>query len=226
MCIRSSFLLEEALNELHPFKNLLFFETSSNDLHADGQAVHIVSVVAPVRVLFDLVPRPERGRELIERAIHTRNGHDARGIIQLQKAPTSDPSTMPYDTKKKGRVDTDNVEEERIPAGLPLTCAVPMSHRGQRVGHAQHKVELRPLPVLEPLRAILLALADERVERPAVLHVPALGERSVDRVAEDVAVEPGVEPDEDARKSQGGHAGRDAGVVGLAPADGRGCSHD
>ena len=128
--------------------------------------------------------------------------------------------------KKRTGFDTDYVEEERIPAGLPLTRAVPMSHRGQRVGYAQHKVELRPLPIFEPLRAILFALADERVERLAVLHVPALDECGVDWVAENVAVEPGVEPDEDARKSQRGHASRDARVVGLAPADGRRCSYD
>jgi hypothetical protein len=69
---------------------------------------------------------------------------------------------------KMSRLNTDNVEEERIPAGLPLIRAVAVSHRRQRVRHAQHKVKLRLLPILEPLHTIILALADGCVELLAV----------------------------------------------------------
>ena len=77
-----------------------------------------------------------------------------------------------------------------------------MSYRRQRIGHGQHKIEFLPLPVLKPLHAIGLALADERVKLLSVLRVPAIDEGSVDRVAEDMAIEPGAERLEDPRKPQ------------------------
>ena len=101
-----------------------------------------------------------------------------------------------------------------------------MFHCGQRVGNAEHKVELGLLPVLEPLLAVDVPLPDERVQRLAILHVPALDERGVDRVSQNVTVEPGIELHEDARDSEPGQARYDAGIVGLAPADGRRCSHN
>jgi len=97
--------------------------------------------------------------------------------------------------------DTNNVEQERIPAGLPQTPTVTMSYRGQRVRHSQHEIEIFLFPILEPLGAISLAQSDEAVELLPVFYVPALDERGVDRVAEDVAVEPGVELDEDSGKA-------------------------
>ena len=93
-----------------------------------------------------------------------------------------------------------------------------MSHRRERVGHGKNKIELFFLPVLEPLRTIVLALSDEAVELLAVFHVPALDERGVDRVAENVAVEPGIELDQDSGKAQSEQPSCHAGVVGLTPA--------
>jgi hypothetical protein len=86
MGIWGSVLLEKTLDELHPFENFLFLETSSDDLHADRQAVHIVGVVTFIGICFDLVPWLERPRELIERAVHAGNGKDARRVIQLQRS--------------------------------------------------------------------------------------------------------------------------------------------
>jgi hypothetical protein len=59
-------------------------------------------------------------------------------------------------------------------------------------------------PVVEPFRAIVLARPNEAVEFLTVLDVPALDKRDVDRVrvAEDVAVEPDIELDEDSGKAQ------------------------
>jgi hypothetical protein len=77
-----------------------------------------------------------------------------------------------------------------------------LSNRRQCVGHGQHEVEFFLFPVFEPFRAIVLVLPDEAVEFLAVLDVPALDERGVDRVVEDVSVEPGVELDKDSGKAQ------------------------
>ena len=101
-----------------------------------------------------------------------------------------------------------------------------MSYRRQRVGHGQHEIELFSLPVLEPLGAVVLALRDERVELLAVFDAPAFDERRVDRVAEDVAVEPGVEREQEAGEAQSEETGGHAGVVGLAPAEGQRSCYD
>jgi len=81
VCI--SVALEETLNELHTLKNLLFLETSSNDLQADRQTVHLVGVIADISVLLNLVPWPECTREFIGRAVHARDGHNASGVVEL-----------------------------------------------------------------------------------------------------------------------------------------------
>jgi len=201
MGIRDSLALEQRLDELHTFKNLLFLETPSDDLYTNGQTVHIIGIVALERIALDLVPWSERKHEFIERAVHARDGHDARGVVKLQQPPTS---VSTYERKKGRResvCDTHNVEQKRIPASLPQTPAVPVSHRGQRVRHGQHEIESLLFPVLEPLGAIALALPDEAVELLPVFHVPALDERGVDRVAEDVAVEPCIELDQDPGKA-------------------------
>ena len=98
--------------------------------------------------------------------------------------------------------DTDNVEQERIPAGFPHPPALSMSHRRQRVGHGQHEIELFSLPVLEPRCTVVLSLRDEGIEFLAVFDAPAFDERRVYLVAEDVAVEPGVEREQEAGKAQ------------------------
>jgi hypothetical protein len=98
--------------------------------------------------------------------------------------------------------DTDDIEQERVSARLPLAPAVPVSHGRQRVGHGQHEVEFLPMPVLEPPHAVVLALADQRVKLLAVLRVPALDDGSVDRVTKYVAIETGVESHKDSRKPQ------------------------
>ena len=87
-------------------------------------------------------------------------------------------------SEEKGQVhDTNNVEQERIPTGLPQMPAVSMSHRGQHVGHSQHEIEILLFPILEPLGAIAFTLSDEVVELLPVFHVPTIDERGVDRVA-------------------------------------------
>jgi hypothetical protein len=90
MHVCSPVVLEETLNELHTLKNILFLEASSNDLHADRETVHLVDIIADISILLNLVPRPEYTREFIERAVHARDGHNARGVIELQ-----------YDQKKE-----------------------------------------------------------------------------------------------------------------------------
>lgn len=79
---------------------------------------------------------------------------------------------------------------------------MPVSHRWERVGHGQHKVEFLLLPVLKPPHAVVLTLADERVKLLSVLRVPPLDDGSVDCVAEDVAIEPGAEFYEDPGEPQ------------------------
>lgn len=101
-----------------------------------------------------------------------------------------------------------------------------MSHGRQRVGHGQHKIEFLPLPVLEPPHAVVLARADERVKLLAVLRVPALDDGSVDRVTEDVTIEPGAERHENPGEPQREKPCRNPRVVGLTPADGGGSSYD
>lgn len=84
MYVCNSVVLEEALNELHTVENLPFLETSTNDLHADRKTVHLVGVIADICILLNLVPQPECTREFIERAVHARDGHNARGVVELQ----------------------------------------------------------------------------------------------------------------------------------------------
>ena len=83
--VPNSSTLEEALNEFHALKDLLFLEAFPNDLHANGQAMHVVGIVALEGIPLDLVPRPERGRNYVELAVDARNGQDARGIVKLEK---------------------------------------------------------------------------------------------------------------------------------------------
>ena len=83
MCVRYSLALEQRLDELHTLKDLLFLETPSDDLYANWQTVHIVGIVALVRVTLDLVPWPEQQRQFIKRTVHARDGHDARGVVKL-----------------------------------------------------------------------------------------------------------------------------------------------
>ena len=83
MCVCYSLALEQCLNELHTLKNLLFLETTSDDLYANGQTVHIIGIVALVCITLDLVPWSERKRQFIERAVYASDGHDARGVVKL-----------------------------------------------------------------------------------------------------------------------------------------------
>lgn len=116
--------------------------------------------------------------------------------------------------------DTDDVEQERIPAGFPHTPAVSVSHRRQRIGHGQHEIEFFALPVLEPLRTIVFTLRDEGIELMAAFHAPTFDERRVDLIAEDVAVEPGIKRDQESGKAQCEEPGFHAGVLRLAPTEG------
>ena len=43
--ISPSFLLQQPLNNLHPFKHLLFFQPPSNNLNAQGQTMHIICII-------------------------------------------------------------------------------------------------------------------------------------------------------------------------------------
>jgi hypothetical protein len=54
MHICYSFALEQRLDELYTIKNLLFLETSSDDLYADGKIVYIVGMVVLVRITLTL----------------------------------------------------------------------------------------------------------------------------------------------------------------------------
>ncbi len=72
-----------ALETLDNLKNLLFPETSSDDLHANRQTVHVVGIIANISTLLNLVPWPEWMREFIERAVHACDGHDVSGVIEL-----------------------------------------------------------------------------------------------------------------------------------------------
>ena len=76
-------------------------------------------------------------------------------------------------------------------------------------------------PVLEPLGAIAFALPDEAAIIPGHLSCasPRRARRTVDRIAEEVAVEPGVELDKDSGKAQRELRGYHAVVGRLAPAD-------
>ena len=84
VCVCNPLVLENTLDKLHTLENLLFLKTFSDDLHADRQTVHAVSVITRVSILLNLVPWPERTRKLVERAVHARNGHNSRGIIELR----------------------------------------------------------------------------------------------------------------------------------------------
>jgi hypothetical protein len=53
MRVRDSLALEQGLHDLHTLENLLFLETSRDDMHADRQAVHIVRIVALVRIALE-----------------------------------------------------------------------------------------------------------------------------------------------------------------------------
>ncbi len=83
MRVCNSVAFEETLNELHTLKNLLFLETSSDDLHTDRQTMHLVSIIAHISVLLNLIPWPECTRELIKRAVYAGDGRDASGVIEL-----------------------------------------------------------------------------------------------------------------------------------------------
>lgn len=54
MHICYSFALEQRLDGLHALKNLLFLETPSDDLYADGKIVYIVGMVALVHITLTL----------------------------------------------------------------------------------------------------------------------------------------------------------------------------
>ena len=191
MFVRNPSAFEKAFDEFHTLKYLLFLEASPNDLHAKGKTMHVISVVALVCIRFNLVSWSEHRREDVKIAVHARDGHDARRVVKLES------SQRPSRSDGKDGDDTHNVEQERIPTRLPLIPAVPMSHRWERVRHGQHEVEFLLLPVLEPPHAVVLTLADERVKLLSVLRVPPLDNGSVDRVAEDVAIEPGAGLHED-----------------------------
>jgi hypothetical protein len=64
MRIRNSLAPEQRFDELRTLKDIIFIETLSNDYdsNADGQTVHmhIVGIVALVRIALDLVPMSER----------------------------------------------------------------------------------------------------------------------------------------------------------------------
>ena len=88
MFVRNPSTFEKAFNESHALKYLLFLEASSDDLHANGKTMHVVGVVAPVCIRFDLVSRPERRREDVELAVDTRDGHDTRRVVKLESSQT------------------------------------------------------------------------------------------------------------------------------------------
>jgi hypothetical protein len=157
--------------------------------------MHVVGVVALVCIRFDLVSRNKHRREVVELAVDTRDGHNARRVVKLE-------FSQPPRSDCKDGDDTHNVEQERVPARLPLVPAVSVSHRWERVRDGQDKVEFLLLPVLEPPHAVVLTLANERVKLLPVLCVPALDDGGIDRVAEDVAIEPGVELHEDSGEPQ------------------------
>lgn len=98
--------------------------------------------------------------------------------------------------------DTDDVEQERIPAGCPRTPAVSVSNCGQRVRHCQHEIRFLFLPVLEPFCTIVVALPNEGIELQDVFHAPALDERRVDLVAKNVAVEPSTKFDQESGEAK------------------------
>lgn len=77
-----------------------------------------------------------------------------------------------------------------------------------------------------PLDLVLLPLRRERIKLLAILDVPPEDEVRVERVAEYVANEPGVDVVEDAGKAQGNHHAFYAGVVPFPETDwGGGCDH-
>ena len=98
--------------------------------------------------------------------------------------------------------DTDDVEQERIPAGRPRTPAVSVSNCRQRVRHGQHEIKFLALPVIEPFCTIVFALADEGIKLLDVFRAPSLDERRVDLVAKNVAVKPGTKLDQESGKAK------------------------
>jgi hypothetical protein len=98
--------------------------------------------------------------------------------------------------------DTDDVEQERIPASCPRTSAVSVSNCWERVRHSQHEIKFLFLPVLEPLCTIVVALPDEGIDLLDIFHAPALDERCVDLVANYVAVEPRTKLDKESGEAK------------------------
>ena len=79
-----------------------------------------------------------------------------------------------------------------------------MSNCWQRVRHGQQEIKFLFFPVLKPLCAVVLTLADEGIELLDVFHAPALDERRVDLVAKDVAVEPDIKLDQESGEAKCG----------------------
>lgn len=103
--------------------------------------------------------------------------------------------------------DTDDVEQERIPAGCPRTPAVSVSNCRQRVRHGQHGIKFLFFPVLEPPCTIVFALPDEGIDLLDVFRAPALDERRIDFVAKNVAVEPGTKLDQESGETKCEYSG-------------------
>lgn len=98
--------------------------------------------------------------------------------------------------------DTDDVEQERIPAGCPHTPAVFVFNCRQSVRHGQQEIKFLFFPVIKPLCAIVLTLTDEGIKLLDVFHAPALDERRVDLVAKDMAVKPGIKLDQESGEAK------------------------
>ena len=77
--------LQRALEPLHHREHLLLLQPLSDDLNADGQAVHALRVVQLVRALRHAVELPavEIGGKGVEGAVDVGDWEDAGGVVEL-----------------------------------------------------------------------------------------------------------------------------------------------
>lgn len=73
------------LNSLHQGENLLLFQTTSNDLHAHGKAVHGTGVIMLVGALCNTIQLADAkvSGKLVLVSVDMRYGDDAGGVIEL-----------------------------------------------------------------------------------------------------------------------------------------------
>lgn len=79
--------LQRGLDPLHEGQHALLLQALPNDLDGDGEPMHAIGIVMPIRALGHAVqvlePKRRRGRQLIQRAVHVGHGKNSAAVVEL-----------------------------------------------------------------------------------------------------------------------------------------------